>query len=335
MKRREFLQTSVLGAVPILAPTLLASPAKKTIMTVLGPLAPDRLGRTLMHEHVLVDFVGADRIRPGRYNPDEVFAKALPHLKELRSAGCATLVECTPAYLGRNPQLLGRLSRACGLHILTNTGIYGAANDKYVPAYALHESAQQLAARWIREAEDGIPPWGVKPGFMKIGVDSGPLSEIDAKLVRAAALTHQRTGLVIASHTGDGTAAMAQLELLQEMSVSPSAFIWVHAQNEPDTKLHRKAAALGAWVEFDGIAPKTIPQSVKLVLDMKRAGFLGRVLISQDSGWYHVGEPGGGTFRPYTVVFSHFVPALLAVGAGTEDVTALLVRNPRRALAPA
>jgi phosphotriesterase-related protein len=324
---------SVLGVAPIVTPSLLAKPPR--IMTVLGPLAPDQLGRTLMHEHVLVDFIGADKIEPGRYNPDEVFSKALPRLKELKSAGCSTLVECTPAFLGRDPALLQRLSRASGLHILTNTGIYGAAHDKYVPAYALHESAQQLAARWVREAEDGIPPSGIKPGFMKIGVDSGPLSEIDAKLVRAAAIVHQKTGLVIASHTGDGTAAMAQLTLLQSMGVPPSAFIWVHAQNEPDSNLHRTAAALGAWVEVDGIAPATIPQSVKLVMDLRRSGHLEQVLISQDSGWYHVGEPGGGTFRPYTTIFSQFLPSLLAAGAGPEDVATLLVQNPRHALAPA
>jgi phosphotriesterase-related protein len=332
MKRREFLQFAALGAVPLLSPRTPVA-GRDEVMTVLGPVAADRLGRTLMHEHVMVDFVGADKIRPGRYNPDEVFAKALPRLEELKAAGCQTLVECTPAFLGRDPELLRRLARASGLHLLTNTGIYGAASDKYVPAFAFRESARELAARWTREAEEGIPPSGIKPGFMKIGVDPGPLSEIDAKLVRGAAMTHQRTGLVIASHTGDGTAATAQIALLESLGVSLSAFIWVHAQNATDPALHRKAAERGAWVEFDGIAPATIPKYVKLVMNMKRAGLLERVLISQDSGWYHVGEPGGGTFRPYTTLFEYFVPALLEAGADSRDVETLLVRNPRQALA--
>ncbi len=30
-------------------------------------------GTILVHEHILVDFIGADQIRPGRYDPDEVF----------------------------------------------------------------------------------------------------------------------------------------------------------------------------------------------------------------------------------------------------------------------
>lgn len=301
-------------------------------MTVLGPMPPRKLGRTLMHEHVLVDFIGADQIAPGRYDPEEAFQKAFPHLQRLKSLGCNALVECTPNYLGRDPELLRRLSRASGLHMITNTGLYGAARDKHVPRFAYTESADELAARWIREFEGGIPPSGIRPGFMKIGVDSGPLSEIDAKLVTAAARTHRRTGLVIASHTGDGTAALAELDLLRREGVEPSAFIWVHAQSASDPGIHQQVAELGAWVEFDGISPDSVAQHVGLVMQMKRAGHLGRVLISQDAGWYSVGEPGGGNFRGYDILFTEFLPALRKAGASEDDIHTLLVRNPRQAL---
>jgi phosphotriesterase-related protein len=102
---------------------------------------------TLVHEHVLVDFVGADKVGRHRYDADEAFRVILPHLAALKQRGCRTLVECTPAYLGRDPVLLRRLSEKSGLYILTNTGYYGAANDKFVPAHAYEESAAQLAAR--------------------------------------------------------------------------------------------------------------------------------------------------------------------------------------------
>ena len=139
----------------------------------------------------------------------------LPYLQQVRKLGCDALVECTPAYLGRDPQLLKRLSEASGVRILSNTGYYGAAKDKHLPAFAFTETAEQLAARWIREAERGIDDTSIKPAFMKIGVDEAPLSDVDAKLVRAAAITHRATGLPIASHTGTGAAAMAELDLLE------------------------------------------------------------------------------------------------------------------------
>jgi phosphotriesterase-related protein len=107
------------------------------IQSVTGDVTTDRLGLTLMHEHVLVDFIGADKVSPNRYSVDEAFKVVLPHLQQVRALGCETLVECTPAYLGRDPVLLRRLSEASGVRILTNTGYYGAAKDKHLPAHAL------------------------------------------------------------------------------------------------------------------------------------------------------------------------------------------------------
>ncbi len=166
---------------------------------------------------------------------------------------------------------------------------------------------------------------------MKIGVDPGNLSEIDRKLVEAAAIAHKASGLAIASHTGDGTAAHQQLDILEAHGISAGAFIWVHAHNETDEALLRRAAERGAWVEFDGIGPDSLERHVRLVAMMADAGHLGRVLVSHDAGWYHVGEPGGGTFRPFDTMFRHFVPAITEALNGAA-VTQLLVTNPSAAL---
>jgi phosphotriesterase-related protein len=302
------------------------------IDTVTGPIPADRLGLTLMHEHVLVDFIGAAGVSPSRYDAAAVFSAVLPHLREARRLGCQTLVECTPAYLGRDPRLLKRLSEASGIHILSNTGYYGAANDKHLPAHAFDETAEQLAARWVREWEHGIDDTGIRPAFMKIGVDGSPLSAIDARLVRAAALAHRRTGLPIASHTTTGAAALEELDLLDAASVPLSSFIWVHAHAERDQTFHARAARRGAWVEFDGISAASVPQHVALVQRMKADGLLGHALVSHDAGWYRVGEPAGGQFRPFDTLFTAFVPALKASGFDDAEVRQLLVDNPRRAL---
>ena len=303
-----------------------------SVHTVTGPIPAAQLGLTLMHEHVLVDFIGADQVSPRRYDANHAFTAALPHLLQARKNGCRTLVECTPAFLGRDVMLLRRLSEASDLQILTNTGLYGAAKDKHLPRYAFTETAEQLAARWAREVEQGIDGSSIRPAFMKIGVDEAPLSDVDRKLVRAAAITSRSTGLTIASHTGTGPAAMAELELLDEARVPASSFIWVHAQSERDSAFHTRAAKAGAWVEFDGISETSISRHVELVLQMKTQGLLGRVLVSHDAGWYRVGEPGGGQFRPFDTLFTKFIPALAAAGLTSSEVNQLLVENPRQAL---
>lgn len=322
------------AAVPARAERLTQRTARaRVVATVTGPIAPDRLGLTLMHEHVLVDFIGADRVSARRYDADHAFTVILPHLARVRTLGCDTLVECTPAYLGRDVALLKRLSEASGLNILSNTGYYGAAQDKHLPRHAFSETADQLAARWTREFERGIDGTSIKPAFMKIGVDDAPLSDVDAKLVRAAAMTSKATGLPIASHTGTGAAAMAELEVLDRVGVPASAFIWVHAHNERDAAYHRRAAQAGAWVEFDGISEGSVGRHVELVGQMKAQGLLGRVLVSHDAGWYRVGEPGGGQFRGFETLFTAFIPALTASGFTKDEIRQLLTENPRRALA--
>ena len=333
MRRRRFLQLAALGmgSSPYVD-LVFGRETPERIMTVRGPIPARRLGQTLMHEHLLADFIGADQLAAGRYNPEEAFQRALPHLQKLKSLGGDALVDCTPEHLGRDVELLRRLSQASGVRIIASTGIYGAMNDKFVPRLAYAETAEQLSLRWVREFEDGISPGGIRPGIIKIGVDGAPRSEIDAKLVAAAARAHRRTGMVIASHTGPGAAAFAQLDVLKAEEVEPAAFIWVHAQAETDASLHRRAAELGAWVEFDGIAPASVAKHVELVLGLKRAGLLHRVLISQDAGWYHVGEPGGGEFRGYDALFTTFLPALRKAGASAGDIHILLVRNPQQAL---
>lgn len=52
----------------------------------------------LVHEHILVDFVGADRLHPGRYDGDEVFRIARPKLEEVKQFGCQRMLECTPTF---------------------------------------------------------------------------------------------------------------------------------------------------------------------------------------------------------------------------------------------
>ncbi len=299
-------------------------------MTVTGPISPDEMGFTLSHEHILVDFIGANRITPDRYDADQAFDVVLPHIRQAVELGCRTLVECTPSYIGKDAGLCRRLSEATGLKILTNTGYYGAANDKYVPQHAYRASADELADRWTREWEDGIDGTPVRPGFIKVGVDKGSLSEIDQKLVRAAARTHLRTGLLILSHTGYGKPAQEQIALLKAEGVHPSAWVWTHAQNETDNNQHEKAASEGAWLAFDGVSQKSSQLHLNHLLEMKKRDYLDHVHLSHDAGWYRPGEPGGGHYRPHDFIFTDFIPAMKTAGFTDPEIRTITVENPAR-----
>ena len=306
---------------------------KPMIMTVTGSIDASQMGISLTHEHILVDFIGADKVDPNRYNRQEVVEKVLPFLMETKAYGVKTLMECTPAYLGRDPILLRTLSQKTALQIITNTGYYGATNNKFVPGHAFEETAEQLSERWIKEWRDGIEQTSIRPGFIKISVDADDkLSQMHRKIVTAAAMTHLHTGLTIASHTGSGKAALEQIDLLEQYGVSPKAFIWVHAQSgEPSS--HVVAAKKGAWISFDNVIPepRSIEENVKHISNLKNKGLLHTVLISHDAGWYSVGELNGGTIRPYTAIFTHLLSALKNQGFTDHQINQLLVVNPPNA----
>jgi phosphotriesterase-related protein len=289
------------------------------------------MGSTLPHEHVMVDFIGAAGVTPVRYNRDSVYIKALPYLLKLKQLGCNTFVDCTPDYIGRDVLVLKRLSEATGLNIVTNTGYYGASGEKYYPDHMNTETAEQLSARWINEFNNGIDTTGIRPGFMKLGSDRGPLTEKQKKAVRAAALTHLETGMSIAIHTGDGAAAKEELDIITSHGVSPEAFIWVHSQNENDSTIHASLASQGVWIELDGLHSGSSDRYVRLLGYLKDNRLLHKVLLSHDAGWYHVGEANGGEFNDFNYLYEEFIPRLQQEGFNKEQIDTLVRVNPAEA----
>ncbi len=344
VSRRTFLHaTGLLSVAAALAPArylLGAQHFDGRIMTVLGPIAPEQLGTTLPHEHCVVDFLGAEKAKALRHDAEEAFITILPHLKKLKERGCQSLAECTPNYIGRDVRLLKRLAEATRLNILTNTGYYGAAGNKFLPQHAFTESAEQLSARWLAEWHEGIDSTGVRPGFLKLGVGNGKLPDVHAKLVRAAAKVHLRSGLTIAIHTGDGEAALDEVRILREEGIGPAALIWVHAQNDPGPR-QIEAAKAGAWVSLDGYSAseKTRERYKNFLLALKKEKLLGRVLLSHDHFWSVEGEGGrgslklhsGGAANAFESIFTHLLPVLRQSGFDEDEIRQVTIRNPAEA----
>ena len=303
---------------------------KNPVQSVTGPVTVSPAEVWLSHEHLLVDFIGADSIEPRRWDHDSVINALLNYLEELKQHNVKYFVDATPAYLGRDVLLLEKIAKRTGLTIVTNTGFYGAVNNKYVPAFAFDKTPEKLAEIWINEYKNGIEGTHVKPGFIKISVDaSDPLDAIDQKLVRAAAITHLKTGLTIASHTGEAKGLWPQLKILKEMNVSPKAFIWVHAQNEKDNNNYLLAAKEGCWISLDGLG-WDLQKHTEKILFAKEHNILNRILLSHDAGWYDP-QKKIQEIKPYTNIFKQLYPELISKGFSKEEFNRLLAENPSNA----
>ena len=97
----------------------------RAVQTVTGRVLPEVLGRTLIHEHVLIGMPGwnMDALAP-RFDRAEAMARAIDQMQQLRDLGVGTFVDPCPMDLGRDVEFLAELSQRSGLQIVCTTGAY-------------------------------------------------------------------------------------------------------------------------------------------------------------------------------------------------------------------
>ncbi|MEM2344077.1 MAG: aryldialkylphosphatase [Thermoproteota archaeon] len=296
------------------------------IRTVLGDISPEDFGPALVHEHILVDSNPSNGVN--EYDPEEVFEIMFPYLIEIRDLGIRGFVECSTAYMGRDVRILKKLSKTTGIHILANTGFF---LEPYIPKYAFEYSIEDIANEWIKEINEGIDGTDVKAGFIKIAIEPGKMKEIYVKTVKAAAQCSLSTGAVIACHMESGKVAMIVLDILEKEGLNGDRLIFVHADSEEVLDYHLKAASRGVWIEYDRVNQQTSERTLKLIEFMVRNGFEDKILLSQDSGWYSVGQPSGGNIRGYGYLVRDFLPLMLKRGFSQDLINRIIVDNPAKA----
>ena len=124
------------------------------IQTTTGTAKPEQLGRTLVHEHVLVGYPGweLDALAP-RFKRAEVMARAVDQMHELQSHGVGTFVDPCPMDLGRDPVFLAELSQKSGMRIICTTGAYFEAEG--VTYTFRHLPVEEFTEIYIKEIEQG------------------------------------------------------------------------------------------------------------------------------------------------------------------------------------
>ena len=210
----------------------------------------------------------------------------------------------------------------------------GAANfrkEPFLPEFAFEATADELTTQWTDEILNGIADTGIRAGFIKIAVFRESLKPMQRKIVAAACRTHNATGATIACHTGHGGAALEILDIFAEENTPANALIVVHLHNEKDLSFHSKIAEQGAWLEYDNIGSWPLEEHIALVTEMLQQGCEKQILLSQDRGWYRVGEESGGEIKPFTLFYEQFIPELSKSGVDDATIEQLTVKNPAMA----
>jgi predicted metal-dependent phosphotriesterase family hydrolase len=311
-----------------------------SVMTVRGPIAADRLGFTLPHEHVLLDLV---QIFPTQLlafdfqllDADlqatelELFAQAAR--SEWPGEPCVVDVT-TDTRMGRDPAGLRSISERLDLHLVTGCGRY---REPWYEADFERRSTASLADELVAEIETGIGDTDIRPGIIgELGADREFVSPAEERVLRAGARASERTGLAVTLHARNGRVGLEQLDILADEGVSPARVIVGHADTQPYPDYHEAIARRGAWVQFDTVRarfPIVIERRVQYVLEARRRGYLDRVLLSHDvCAQSHLHAYGGSG---YDLLPTGFASRLTGAGLSQEELAGLFVDNPRRALA--
>jgi phosphotriesterase-related protein len=322
--------------------------AAKTVQTVTGPVPVSELGRTLVHEHVMVGYPGWELdARAPKFKRADAMARGVDQMQALQDHGVGTFVDPCPMDLGRDAGFLAELAQKSGMKIVCTTGAYFEAEGNTFTFRAL--PAEEIEAIYIQEITEGIGDTGVKAGAIKIATGSRVVSAYERKLVTAAARAAKATGVPIISHTQDASCGHDQIDIVTGEGVAANRLLVGHSDGTEDHWYQRSLAERGSFVGFDRFGI-TLFQSdevrVRNVIKLAKAGHTERILISHDSIVCWLGRPF--PFAPTweamlallpdwrsTHIFKKIIPQLLEGGLSKDDIETILVDNPRRFFAGA
>lgn len=305
------------------------------VMTVSGPIPPEKVGFALPHEHTGIHLWQI----PNRWDywelaPDEL--TVAEELHDFRRRGGTTLVDLTLPGVGRDPERLRRVASRTGLNIVMGTGWY---RESYYPAEARidRRSVDDLAAEMIAEFTDGVAGSGVRPGIIgEIGTDKPWISPGEERVHRAAARASLATGMAVSTHGVKSPVGLAQLRILEEEGVDPARVVIGHADSYPVLDHYLAVLERGANLEFDfighrfGTEEAAEPRLVELIIELLDRGYAGQVLLSQDVCHDSQLKANGGF--GYTYLQQHFLPTLRTAAAGEGEIARITTDNPRRLL---
>ncbi|CAN5559799.1 phosphotriesterase [soil metagenome] len=299
------------------------------VMTVLGPIRPDSLGVTLHHEHLIC--------KPGRVgvtDPDlflDDAALALAELEDAFQVGLRAIVDMTPADYGREVDEVHWIAQRSPVHIVIVTGHH---KDRFSATFPGMASVPEIAERMLGELRDGIGQSGVRAGVIKVSTSLDQISEVEARVLEAAAIAHRSTGAPISTHTEKGTMALEQVARLGHHGVEPNRIIVGHLDFVLEEPYLTDVLETGAFISFDQVSKEKYGSDAdraQMLYRLAELGFFDQLLFSGDLARrsYHRaygGEPG------FRYLVERFPLALMDAGFEAIDVRRLLVGNPAKAL---
>ncbi len=316
------------------------------VNTVLGPVQPDDLGITLVHEHICYGYPGwegAETLFP--FDREAIVNNGVKTLKQLKELGVSTYVDATAADQGRFPEILKEISEKSGVNIVCSTGYY--FEEEGGSAYwnfhrSLGDISEDLYLLFLKEVTEGIGQTGIKAGVIKVGSSKGEITDYEKLMFEAAAKVQKETGVPIITHTSEGTMGPEQAKLLVDAGADPKKIQIGHMSDNLDLKYQEETLKYGVYVSWDRMGLQGL---VGCPMDEQRYGTLAtliekgygdKIMLSHDYIITWIGRPLHlpeqalpliANWHP-THLFKNIIPALKQRNVSDEQIDTIIRRNP-------
>lgn len=309
------------------------------VYTVLGPIAPEGLGITAMHEHIVYGMHGWEHAPEVHFDHSSVFEKIRKDLLDFKSLGGQTIVDCSGVANGRDIEFYQALSRATGINIVASTGFGAQPNipGHFVSTSYSSKEADYISNVFLQELTQGMvtgfmKKTSVKAGLIQVGNGQSRITETEEKFYRAAARAAKQTGCSVMAH--GPPMAHKQVEIMMAEGLAPNRIIIGQCDRYPNLERDKEIARRDAYIAYDNAAYNESPGPGKRRIDsikaMVDAGLQDQVIISVDAIGYALGfrQPK----RTYGYLLGEFLAELHCAGIEKKIIKTFLVDNPRRVL---
>ncbi len=297
--------------------------ASGNVMTVCGLMPAKQMGITLPHEHVLIN------------HSENVLlddpALAVEELIRFRQLNGNTVVNMSNIGLGREPEVIRKISQESKVNIIMGAGYY---KDQWHPNSIDSMAVDDIEREIVNDVLEGMDGTDIKAGVIgEIGI-SGKMTDNEEKVLIASARAQLKTGAALSIHFDIGAPASLRsraVDIVENEGGNLKKVILCHFGKSEDLDCVLDFVSRGCCVEYDLFmfqATFPIEERAALFRELIRMGFLDKIMISTDicvKGFLH--KYGG---NGYSHILKNVVPALIEHGISHEEMQTIITGNPQK-----
>jgi len=298
--------------------------------TVLGEIPESGLGVILPHEHICCYFeyfyqmLGSDYL-----DKEKLINKSVEHLRHMKDKyNVSTLVDCTPVNIGRDIDILKKVSAKAGVNIICSSGFY------YTDEAMLYDISEEYVADSVLK-----DIYTTNAGIIKFAVEDGEMNVLSQKLLSALCTAQKNSGLSLVIHTnGRNKNGRAVIDSVLEKGVSPNTVTIGHLSDSNDLDYVIEILKNGCYAGFDRIYKSADTnyyyKKAKDIYTLCERGFTDKILLSHDGLTFN-GFHTNACIRednPYEQIFSCLIPEMRKIGFTEKEIDTFIMQNPKNML---